>query len=831
MEMGRIKVAASNDLKDSQITKYVVNKIDTAIKEGWIKVFYQPVIRTLTGQLCGAESLARWDDPIHGLLAPDKFIGALEDSKQIHKLDCYIVEQVCSDISKRLSNNLEAVPVSVNFSRLDFETADMLKVVETAVEKYDIPRDYLHIEITESMIVSDADLMKGIIESFRNAGFEVWMDDFGSGYSSLNLLKDYQFDTVKMDMEFLSSFTDKSQSIMTSAISMAKDIGVMTLAEGVETAEQVDFLYSIGCGKLQGYFYGTPMPLDEFFDHIDRTGITIEPRKWRHYYQEASFCARYTEEPLEIIEDDGESFRTIFMNKPYQRQIVSREYSLKELDDLVYHTNSPLIQKYREYADTIESTKNRETFYYTYNGNIMCFQGEELAERDGKHLIKGSIRNISIDNDFKTKNSVGNKLRELNHLFETVMLFNIENNKIYPLLGMSKYANGATDDMKERFDRFAEDYIAASDKEKFREFSTFSTLKDRIAGSGKGYIENIFRIKQEDGNYKWKEMSIMMIPGSGEKEYLVCIKATTDDAQCFLVSNSYVHNPADYGLTNENAVIQAKLFEGIVADSSIRFFWKDTDRRYLGASQAFLNFFDVKIEDILGKRDEDMGWLMDEKAFEEGEIEVLTKGVFLKKIPGQCIVNGIAHNILSDKRPIYDNGQIIGLMGHCIDVDEQLGYLDKLYNERRLDPITGLMNVSALAEVTRTFAHNYATKNINYALIILRNENYHRIVEDFGEEFGFKLLKKAAEAILKATEGKCAVARCLASDFAIVTDDTEPEALEALIGKIRANLGTIKKIEGSDITNKGRIAYKLRNEEGITDENMYSKVLEELQKE
>ncbi|MCR5557470.1 MAG: EAL domain-containing protein [Butyrivibrio sp.] len=815
--------------ENSQITEYVVKNIDAAIKEGWIEVYYQPVIRTLTGQLCGAESLARWKDPVHRLLSPDKFIGALEDSKQIHKLDCFVVEKVCSDISKRLNDNLEAVPVSVNFSRLDFETADMLKVVEDAIEKYSIPRDYLHIEITESMIVSDALLMERIIESFRNAGFEIWMDDFGSGYSSLNLLKDYQFDTVKMDMEFLSSFTEKSQSIMTSAISMAKDIGVKTLAEGVETAEQVDFLYSIGCGKLQGYFYGKPMPLDEFFDHIARTGITIEPRKLRHYYQKASFSARYTEEPLEIIEDDGENFRTLFMNKAYQRQIVSSEYTLEELDELVYHTNSPLIQKYREYANTIESTKNRETFYYTFDGNILCFQGEELAEWEGKHLIKGSIRNISIDSDFKTKTSVGGKLRELNHLFETVMLVNIEKQTIEPLIGKDKYVvtDGDTNNLQKKLERLANECIAPSDREKFNAFSDSSTFKKRIAASGKGFIENIFKFKQKDGNYRWREMSVMMVPGSAEKEYLICTKATTDDAQRFLSSNNHVHNPEDYGLTNKNADVQAKLFEGIVADSSIKFFWKDTDRRYLGASKAYLDFLDVKIEDILGKRDEDMGWFMDEKALEEGELEVLNKGIFLKRSQGQCIVNGIAHNIMSDKRPIYDNGQIIGLIGHCIDVDEQLSYLDKLYNERRLDPVTGLMNVSALADVTRTFTHNYATKKTDFALLILRNENHHRIVEDFGDGFGNKLLKRAAEIIVDVTEGKCAVAKCIGSDFAVVTDDTKPEEINTLIEELRTKLEDIKKIEGNDITVKIRIGCKLRSDEGITDENMYTAVLDE----
>ncbi len=195
-----------NDMNCKKIANYVVSNIEKALENGWIKVYYQPVVRALTGQLCGAESLARWIDPEFGFLSPDKFIGALEESRQIHKLDCWIVKKVCSDISARINNGLNAVPVSINFSRLDLEATDMLKVLEDAVDEYDIPRDYIHIEITESMIVSDAEMMSAMIERFRNTGYEVWMDDFGSGYSSLTVLKDYNFDTLKLDMSFLRAF-------------------------------------------------------------------------------------------------------------------------------------------------------------------------------------------------------------------------------------------------------------------------------------------------------------------------------------------------------------------------------------------------------------------------------------------------------------------------------------------------------------------------------------------------------------------------------------------------------------------------------------------------
>ena len=162
--------AKDNSVERKKIAEHVIRHIDEALEKGWVKVFYQPVIRALTGQLCGAESLARWIDPELGFLYPYLFIGALEDSNQIHKLDCWIVRKACSDISERIHNGLDAVPISVNFSRLDFEATDMLKVLEDAVDEYDIPRDYIHVEITESMIVSDAELMSCYYSHFPRYG-------------------------------------------------------------------------------------------------------------------------------------------------------------------------------------------------------------------------------------------------------------------------------------------------------------------------------------------------------------------------------------------------------------------------------------------------------------------------------------------------------------------------------------------------------------------------------------------------------------------------------------------------------------------------------------
>ena len=154
-----------------------------------------------------------------------------------------------------------AVPVSINFSFIDFEVADMLKICETYREQYRLPREYFHIEITESVMDRNADLLTETIEKFRGAGYALWLDDFGAGYSSLNVLKDFKFDVMKIDMKFLTNFSGnkKAGTILNSIVRLAEQIDMKALAEGVETREQADFLKEIGCERLQGYLFGKPV--------------------------------------------------------------------------------------------------------------------------------------------------------------------------------------------------------------------------------------------------------------------------------------------------------------------------------------------------------------------------------------------------------------------------------------------------------------------------------------------------------------------------------------------------------------------------------------------
>ena len=173
-------------------------------------------------------------------------------------------------IRYNLDNGLPALPVSINFSRADFGLIDIVDVVTETTDQYQVPHELLHIEITESALTDEEDTLKETIVRLHEKGFATWLDDFGSGYSSFNVLKDYEFDVLKLDMKFLTGFdvNMKSRSLIKSVIAMADQIGMKTLCEGVETMEQAAFLEEAMCGRLQGYLYGKPLSYQEIMDKI-----------------------------------------------------------------------------------------------------------------------------------------------------------------------------------------------------------------------------------------------------------------------------------------------------------------------------------------------------------------------------------------------------------------------------------------------------------------------------------------------------------------------------------------------------------------------------------
>lgn len=244
----------------------IINEMSDALENHEFVPYYQPKYDVTTNKPVGAEALARWIHPTKGFISPGVFIPIFEKNGFISKLDFYIWECVCKQLKGWKDSGVPLFPVSVNVSRVNLYNPNLSKIIIELTKKYDVDPKYFNIEITESVYTDDNVMIDDITSQLRKNGFTILMDDFGSGYSSLNVLKDVQVDMLKMDMMFMfkAKYDGRAETIISSVIRMAKWLNIPVIAEGVDRAEQVDFLKSVGCDYIQGFYFSKPLPAAEY---------------------------------------------------------------------------------------------------------------------------------------------------------------------------------------------------------------------------------------------------------------------------------------------------------------------------------------------------------------------------------------------------------------------------------------------------------------------------------------------------------------------------------------------------------------------------------------
>ncbi|WP_196593482.1 EAL domain-containing protein [Pectinatus sottacetonis] len=243
-----------------------VNDMNFALINNEFTFYLQPKYEMNTKKILGAEALVRWIHPTKGFIGPDKFIPIFEQNGFILQLDKYIWEEVCKLLKKWHDNNMPLYPISINISRIDLYSDNLVSFLDALVKKYDIPPHFLELELTESAYINNAEQIITITKELQSIGFIILMDDFGSGFSSLNMLKDVNVNVLKIDLKFLQGTDQSSRSgkILNSIVHMAKTINLPVIIEGVETQQQAEFLRSIGCNWAQGYYYSKPLSVDDY---------------------------------------------------------------------------------------------------------------------------------------------------------------------------------------------------------------------------------------------------------------------------------------------------------------------------------------------------------------------------------------------------------------------------------------------------------------------------------------------------------------------------------------------------------------------------------------
>ena len=225
-------------------------------------IVLQPKVDPAGGRVAGAEALVRWKHPEKGMIPPGQFIPILENSGQIVQLDEFVFEQVCALLKRWQEDGIAPLPISVNLSRHHFKNRNFLGRLRSIADHYEVDPGWIELEITESIFFDESSIerVKTIVHQIHQSGFTCSLDDFGSGYSSLGLLKEFEIDAIKLDRIFFSATLDpRSQVVIEGIVALAKNLKLTIVAEGVESSEQADFLRRIGCDLIQGYYYSPPL--------------------------------------------------------------------------------------------------------------------------------------------------------------------------------------------------------------------------------------------------------------------------------------------------------------------------------------------------------------------------------------------------------------------------------------------------------------------------------------------------------------------------------------------------------------------------------------------
>lgn len=396
----------------------IAGSVNIALETKQFVVYFQPQFNHSTGTMVGAEALVRWQHPVKGLIPPNVFIPIMENTGFIFPLDLYVFEQACIFLRQCLDGHTPVVPISSNFSPYDIFQPSFVDNLEQIRQKYNVPAHLLRVEITESAVMGGSEKTNEVVHRLNKRGYLVEMDDFGSGYSSLNVLKEIDFNIIKLDMKFLRSDNDKHRggTILSAVIGMLAWLDIQVIAEGVETLQQADYLQSVGCDYMQGYFYSKPLPAAEFRSLLlMRTISSLEPRRqlveglsgvnfWDPDSKETLFFNKFVGAAAIITYQDGKIY-TERVNKKFLRELGMNltEREIVKLD----FAGSMDENNHKIYIDTIRRAietgeeQECETWRNIHSGccgdEHICLHSSitQIGQRDKSYIFFSTIRNVT----------------------------------------------------------------------------------------------------------------------------------------------------------------------------------------------------------------------------------------------------------------------------------------------------------------------------------------------------------------------------------------------------------------------------------------------------
>ena len=518
-----------------------------AIAENQFKVYYQPLCRASDGAITGAEALVRWEKPGEGLVSPGKFIPIFEKNGLISVLDRYVWGEVCRMQRKRLDQELEVVPISINVSRIEFYNPHLCDDIYNIVKKYDLPTELIKIEITESAYADDSTLVQEAVKKLHEYGFVVLMDDFGSGYSSLNTLKDLPIDVLKIDMKFMDSFdqNQKAAVILEAIIRMAKWMKLRTVAEGVETKKEWEYLRSMECDVVQGYYFYRPMPEKDFEELLNmKKAKYVDTDKdipelddvildaFSHGNAKESMIFYSMLGGMGIFEMTEDNLEIIQVNRGYYEVIYGTESAVYEFSkNINKQVKEPertiLLEKCRVAKETDEM-QHAQIYYQREDGKYIWLNTKVryIGSRGNRSLFYFAIDNIDDIKKAEQDKYLLDYSAALVKVFDKVYRMDYDTGRVEVL-----HSSEDTMKVKEKyyFRNFFEKFHNSIEWDENRNVASIinnrELLDEELKKSKSGSFAVHYKVKNSE--LKIKEVSAMFFKvelQDGREEYLCCIK-------------------------------------------------------------------------------------------------------------------------------------------------------------------------------------------------------------------------------------------------------------------------------------------------------------------
>lgn len=694
--------------------EYILKTFNQALEDGRIKVFYQPMIRPLSGKICGFKATVHWEDPVVGIIDPDVFWHVLEETRLAGRLDIFMIDRVVHLQYERKKNRLPVLPIQFDISRLGFDLMHPLEHLEKALKKYPLSRECVRIGFVAEMLNDSTGNSLREIYRFHEAGYSLCLNHFGMESFSNHDVYDIPLEYVEMDRYFCDHLDTKNRTILKGFVKIAKQLGIHTMANGVDGQEQLDVLQSIGLESVRGSYIGQPKIYANMMEELAQKGVCFENElEWR-VYQAAGLVNMDTEESRCLFLADHGKVHMLAMNDAYWAQVKGTGIvDLKMANELVRKQAEVFPKRFERYINKAYD-EDQEAAYFATKDRYMKMYTHRIA--GVRHFWIGQSRFINVQ--FEQKRPENDKLDYFFHhitvLFEGIFYGNTQQDQIEVIASMDPrfpaeevYAN-----MDTTLVHFCQCYVHEDDQERFLRFLPIHDQNKMV-----NTMSESFRIRQLDGSYRWIVCQMV----SGEKDWMLCTWPAVDEDR-----------------TNDKSDAKSQdqmLWSAFLRFSNLPFYWKDKELRYKGASQSFIHL--VGEDAIFGQRVENL---------KSQAIETIDQQVMDQK---EAIVTNQRYMLLNGQEKVYqvtefpyydDNNRVAGVAGWL--------YLDEATTTAFVDKWTGLMNAAGIFSVGLAFDDALHQKGKGYGAILITIQNYEDLCDTFDSSFGQDVQKRIAQTIL-----------------------------------------------------------------------------------